>query len=47
MVDWLEHFAVVRKSQVRVPHGPKDWKTIAVHPAANGYTMYLVNFGEG
>ena len=35
MVEWLERFAVVR-SQVRIPLGPKDWKSVTVHPAANG-----------
>ena len=31
-------------AQVRVPLGPKDWKTLTVHPAANGY---LINFRDG
>ena len=44
MVDWLERLAVVRKVPGSSSARAKDWKTLTVHPAANGY---LINFREG
>ena len=36
MVEWLERLAVMQKiAGSRVLLGPKDWKTLTVHPAAN------------
>ena len=44
VVEWLERLAVVQKVAGSGALEPKDWKTLTVHPAANGY---LINFREG
>ena len=44
VVERLERLAVVRKIQGSSPTQAKDWKTVNVHPAANGN---LINFREG
>ena len=44
VVEWLERLTVVRKVAGSSPALTKDWKTLTVHPAANGY---LINFREG
>ena len=44
VVEWLEHLAVVQKVAGLSPARAKDWKTLTVHPAENGY---LIKFREG
>ena len=41
---FLGHLAVMRKVTGSSPTQATDWKTLTVHPAANGY---LINFREG
>ena len=44
MVEWLQHLAVMQKVAGLSRARAKDWKTLTVHPTANGY---LINFREG
>ena len=44
MVEWLGRLTVVWKVAGSGHFRTKDWKTLTVHPAVNGY---VVNFREG
>ena len=44
VVEWLERLTVVRKVAGSSPARAKDWKTLTIHSAENGY---LINFMEG
>ena len=44
VVEWLELLTVVREVAGSSPALAKDWKTVTVHSAVNGY---LIKFREG